>query len=95
MFLDDINDINDTTISILSSIFVFNVGSSQALCELDGMIIYPDRKEKQIMFLEAKNKKVRGQAVDCLLEKLRELGISYQRNPIQRYDKDVYLEMSI
>lgn len=90
-----LDNINDTTISIPSSILVFDVGSSQALCELDGMIIHPNRKEKQIMFLESKNKKVRGQAVGCLVEKLNKLGISYQRNQILHHDQDVYLELSI
>jgi hypothetical protein len=89
--------INDTTIIIPGSILVYEKErSGKTLCEFDGMIIYPLRKEKQVVFLEAKNTSdTPSYGKKCLSEKLDKLNIAYEKSAIEIVDKNAYLKMSI
>ena len=50
------DDINDTSITIPASILIIKKDlPGKILCEFDGMIIHPMRKNDQLIFLEAKN----------------------------------------
>lgn len=89
--------INDTSICIPASILVYQKNAvGKKLCEFDGMVIHPMRKQKQIVFLEAKNtsnKPTHGR--NCLKEKLDNLLISYDSNDIEIIDYDAMLKYTI
>ena len=44
-------------LSLHCSIVVFGNKSNLPFCEFDGLLIFPNRKEEQVVFLETKNKK--------------------------------------
>ncbi len=52
------DNVNDTAIIIPASIIVKG-NSYKKECEFDGLVIFPFRKYKQVVFFEAKNKKTR------------------------------------
>lgn len=84
------DNINDTTITIPSSIIVYHkdkVGFK--LCEFDGLIIHPLRKTKQIMFLEAKNRDHKPSfAKKCLIEKFNNFSIKPKTEEIETIGYD-------
>lgn len=86
--------INDTSITIPGSIIVYEKGViGKKLCEFDGMIIHPMRKQNQVILLESKNTKDKPfLAQNCLSEKLDKLGFTYEKNDIQTINHDCYLE---
>lgn len=97
--LDRLNEdsINDTSICIPASILVYQKNAvGKKLCEFDGMIIHPMRKEGQIIFLEAKNtsdKPVYGK--NCLKEKFDKLSVKYKVTDIQTIGYDAILRYTL
>lgn len=90
------DNISDTTITIPGSIEVYDkMRVDQKLCEFDGMILFPLRNNKQLVFLEAKNTKESAGARKCLCKKMDKLKIPYEKEKILDRGKDVYLETSI
>ncbi len=89
---------NDTCITVPASILVYaKEKSGKKLCEFDGVILFPTRKQKSIVFLEAKNTKDKpafGKV--CLTEKLVKLNIPFNEDDIQIQGKDavLYYEMT-
>jgi hypothetical protein len=89
---------NDIAITIPASIKTKSTFNGKKEHEFDGMIIFPNRKEKQLVFLEAKNWSIRKgnkRADDCLIEKLDDNGIEYNRNDIIVDGKDAYMYYSV
>lgn len=88
-----IDNVNDTSICIPASILVYNKNTiGKVLCEFDGMIIHPMRKQNQILFLEAKNTRYKPDyGKNCLIEKLNKLSIIYDANEIQTVGHDAVL----
>jgi hypothetical protein len=78
------DNVNDTSISIPASILVYQKGAvGRKLCEFDGMIIHPFRKNEQMMFLEAKNTSNNpAYGRKCLKEKLDKLSFRYEYDDI-------------
>lgn len=63
------------------------------LNEYDGIIIFPNRKEKQVVFLEAKNKKLKSKnGKSALTSKLRNIGIKFKYDDVEVIGKDCYYE---
>jgi len=91
------NDVsNDTTLSIPGSIIVYdNTRPDQKLCEFDGMIIFPMRRQNQIILLESKNSKESAGANKCLCKKLDKLGVSYIKGEMLQHNKDVYMVKTV
>lgn len=89
--------VNDTSITIPASIIVYQKGAvGRKLSEFDGMIIHPMRKEKQIVFLEAKNRDRQPScAKNCLRDKLDKFSFDYLEDDIQIADYDAYWNFTI
>ena len=89
--------INDTSITIPASIIVYQGrGSGRELSEFDGLIIHPMRKDKQVVFLEAKNRdRQPGVAKKCLGEKFDVLSFDYSRDEIITVDHDAFWTYSL
>lgn len=89
--------VSDTSITIPASIIVYQKGAvGRKLSEFDGMIIHPMRKEKQIVFLEAKNKdKQPSCGKNCLKEKFDKFSFDYSEDDIQIVDYDAYWNFTI
>lgn len=78
---------SDLTLSITSSIEVKDSFSSEKIAEFDGMIIFPNRLSKQIVFVESKNtKKQPILAKNHLIDKFKNLGLHYEDSRIQLFD---------
>lgn len=87
---------NDVSITIPSSILVTKKDKQIKISEFDGMIIYPNRKNKQIIFLEAKNTNSKpSKAKRDLSEKLDKLKILYNKDEIITKDYSAMLKLSI
>lgn len=88
---------NDVCITLPSSILVCGNGNEdKTFCEFDGMIIYPNRTSNQIVFLEAKNTKVKPTyGKKCLIDKLRKLNIQFEEEDIEINKKDAMLFWSV
>lgn len=88
---------NDICISVPASIKVYNKNDTgKDLCEFDGMIIYPNRKTKQVVFLEAKNiGKKPGKAKNCLVKKFKNFTFDYIEENIRTLGYDAFFECSI
>ena len=89
---------NDLTISIPDSIKTISNSEEKNKHEFDGLIIFPNRRAKQIVFLEAKNRRHRcgrKKASDCLIEKLDDNGITYNRDSITEIERDAYMYYSV
>lgn len=88
---------NDICISVPASIQIYNKDNiGKHLCEFDGMIIYPNRGDKQVVFLEAKNTgKNPSKAMNCLVEKFENFTFDYKKKDIQTLDYDAFFEYSI
>lgn len=67
---------SDTSLTIPSSIVVYN--EKDELCEIDGMILYPNRRKNNVVFLEAKNTSESAKAKPKLIRKLKKLSIQYE-----------------
>ena len=91
------DNINDTSITIPASILIFQKDlPGKKLCEFDGIVIHPMRKNEQIMFLEAKNTMSKpSYAKRCLSEKLDRLNYDYKRDDIEIHGHDALLRVSI
>lgn len=90
------DNVNDVTITISGSTVVYSKNNSKELCEFDGIIIYPNRKENQIILIEAKNTTGRpSYGKNCLKRKIEQLRIQYdvEKNNIINYDS--YYKLSI
>lgn len=60
------------------------------------MIIYPMRKQNQIIFLEAKNtKKKKNRAKKELAEKLNDIRIPFNEDAIKTENKDAWVEWTL
>lgn len=88
---------NDVSICIPASIVVLEKENQERkICEFDGLIIHPNRKNNQIVFLEAKNTDKReSYGKKCLKEKFDKLGLEYNIDDIKIKDKDAMMEYSI
>ncbi|MBR6824976.1 MAG: hypothetical protein IKM59_00330 [Oscillospiraceae bacterium] len=93
----DKNEINDVCIALPSSIVVYDHSDiRKSICEFDGMILYPNRKSGQLVFLEAKNRAYKPELGRReLMEKLQLLNISYDSNKIEKSGKDAYFYYDI
>ena len=90
------DSVNDTSIMIPASIIVFKKENERKMSEFDGLILYPMRKDKQIIFLEAKNRyRQPNFAKNCLSEKLSLFSFSYDKEDIKVVDYDAYWEYSL
>lgn len=89
--------VNDTTITIQASIVVYQKNAvGRKLCEFDGMIIHPMRKQEQIIFLEAKNTRKKPEfGKKCLAKKLGQTNISFSVNDINVIGHDASFRYSI
>lgn len=91
------DSINDTSITIPASILIYQKNSpGKKLCELDGMVINPMRKNTQVLLLEAKNTADKPfYAKKCLSEKLDKLNFAYNSDDIETQKHDALLKISI
>ncbi len=91
------DSINDTSIIIPASVLVFQKNSpGKKLCEFDGLVIHPMRREEQVVLLEAKNTTDKpSYAKKCLSEKLDKLNFTYNKNDIETLNYDALLRVSI
>lgn len=91
------DSVNDTSITIPSSILVYKKDAvGRMLCEFDGMIIYPMRKENQVIFLEAKNrneKPITGKK--CLKNKFKNFSFEYDYDDIKIIDCDACFNYTV
>lgn len=89
--------INDTSICIPASIEVNKKEEpGKQLCEFDGIVIHPMRKNGQILFLEAKNTTNHpGYGKKCLKTKLNELDINYKDEDIVVANHDAIMQYSV
>lgn len=90
------DDKNDTGLLVASSTIVKTEDQKHEIAEFDGIVIYPNRKQEQIVLLEAKNveNKAAG-ARNQIKKKLNKLGIAYNPETIIRFNKDAYIKMTI
>lgn len=88
---------NDMSILIPSSIVVYDANKiNDKLCEFDGLVIYPNRQEEQIIFIEAKNtKEKKNFSKKCLIEKFKKLNIIYDEEKIVIENHDAILGVTI
>ncbi len=88
---------NDTSITFPASIIALQKDSQDiSLCEFDGLIIHPMRKNDQIILLEAKNTSNNPSfAKKCLSDKLDKLNIDYNKNEIKTIAYDALLKFSL
>lgn len=84
---------NDVTLMIVGSIVA--IEKKEPYCEFDGMIIFPNRKDNQIVFLEAKNRGKKGKATAALKRKLKKLNIAFLEKDIIKNNTDVFLCVNI
>ena len=83
------------TVMIPASI-VWSDKENKSLCELDGMLLYPNWDDHQLVLLEAKNKKASGaEAKRCLKKSLKTLGIPYADAHIATRDADAWLRLAV
>ena len=86
---------NDTCITVPGSTLVFSQ-NGQKLCEIDGIVIYPQRNDKQIIILEAKNTDANpGHGAKCLAKKMKQLGWKYDRKQILVTEHDASYNFSV
>lgn len=84
---------SDTTLTIPSSIVVYN--EKDELCEIDGMILYPNRRQQNIVFLEAKNTFESAKAKPKLLKKLKKLSIQYEDKNVCMNNHDASITVTV
>lgn len=84
---------SDTTLTIPSSIVVYN--EKDELCEIDGMILYPNRRQQNIVFLEAKNTFESARAKPKLLKKLKKLSIQYEDKNVCMNNHDASITVTV
>ncbi|WP_244270423.1 hypothetical protein [Proteiniborus ethanoligenes] len=91
------DDKNDISITVPSSILVIEKDrQGKKLCEFDGMIIYLNRKNNQVIFLEAKNTTNSPFfAKKCLGDKLKKLNIPFTEDSVEIRNYDAMLKISI
>jgi len=88
--------VNDTTLSVPGSIVVYdNKRVNQPLCEFDGIIVFPMRKQGQLVLLEAKNTMQSARASNCLGQKLQKLKIGYENVNMVKHEQDVSMQINI
>ncbi len=87
--------LNDIAITVPGSTIVYG-DDGKTIAEFDGIVIFPNRKQNQIVLIEAKNTKRKpGYGKNCLLSKLTDLGIGFNPNDIKRFDHDAYYRMTV
>ncbi len=87
---------NDVCLMVCGSIVVYQKDcSGKKLNEYDGLIVFPNRTQDQIIFVEAKNTKESAQAITCLKSKLKHTPIICIPENIQKIGNDCYLKISI
>lgn len=88
---------NDLALLIPSSILVYDKEKKNIkLCEFDGLVIYPNRKNNQLMFIEAKNTKYGLEyARNCLLKKFEKLKKPIGKEDITLEGQDAYIHLSV
>ena len=88
------DNLNDVTISVPASIVLYD--AAQKLCEFDGLVIYPNRKEKQVVFFEAKNRfNYPSEAKKCLSKKMKKLSIPHIGSDFIQVGCDTYFHYTI
>ncbi len=84
----------DITITVSGSTVVYK--DRKSICEFDGIIIYPNRTEKQVVLIEAKNTRRKpGYGENCLRTKLMSLDLYDAENQMYRIDNDAYYVMTV
>lgn len=93
----EVDNKNDLCLLVPSSIVVYEKEQINIeLCEFDGIAIYPNREENQVLFIEAKNTKKKQKKADkCLKDKFEKLEIKFESNNIKKVDKDAYIYFTI
>ena len=88
---------NDLGITICSSIVIKNKNDyTTKIAEFDGLIIFPNRKEGQIIFVESKNTKDQpSYSKRCLIEKFKTFNLSYDEDEICLLDMDCMYRYTI
>lgn len=88
---------NDTCITVPASVLIYEKEKQgKKLCEFDGLILFPSRKQKQVMFLEAKNTRDKPTCgKSCLMEKLSKLNIPINESDIEIHGKDAVLHYDL
>lgn len=88
---------NDTSVLVPASILVFMKNTpAKSLCEFDGLIIHPMRKQSQIILLESKNtNETPSFAKKCLSDKLKKLNIPFTPDNIETVGFDAFLEITL
>lgn len=91
------DSINDTSITVPASILVYDKAAvGRKLSEFDGIIIHPLRKKEQIIFLEAKNfLHSPSEGKSCLIDKFKELDITYKDEDIEIRNSNAVMKFSI
>ena len=75
---------------------VWSDKENKSRCELDGMLLYPNGDDHQLVLLEAKNKKASGaEAKRCLKKSLQTLEIPYADAHIATRDADAWLRLTV
>lgn len=89
--------VSDTAITIPGSILVYEKDRlGRKLCEFDGMVIYPMRKQSQVIFMEAKNtSNAPSFGKKCLCEKLDKLKLAYNKSEVKIQGRDAFLKITI
>lgn len=89
--------INDTSITIPASVLIYNKDlPGKKVCEFDGMVIHPMRKDEQVIIFEAKNTASKPSfAKKCLSEKLDKLNLISNKDDIETIGYDALLKVSI
>jgi hypothetical protein len=89
--------INDTAMIICSSIITFDKNAmGKKHNEFDGMILFPNRKEHQVIFVESKNTREKpALAKKCLAQKLNSIPIIWDSDEICVQGHDCYFKYSL
>lgn len=86
---------NDTSLILPCSIIVYR-DDGQMDAEFDGLIIHPNRKRGQVIFLEAKNTKSKPEKARNELKKsLQSLGLGVSKDDLVLIDHDCFYAMTL
>ena len=85
---------NDLAYLIPASIKVYE-NDLKVLCEFDGIIVFPYREVGQVVFLEAKNRRILGKAQKCMKDKFEKLSLEYNPNDMRKFQSDCYYQYSV
>ncbi len=81
---------NELCLIICSNILLVSDNTRvKTLAEFDGLVIFPNRHENQIVFVESKNIKRRPSiSKNCLIKKFESIGVKFSEENISTFNKD-------